>query len=90
MTIGGAITQNCVQNGIAFPPFRSSNEYSEKNHKKQQKKLHLRFYFLAFIFSPDIFLKICMCGVRSKLCDLFLYSKRSDLEEPQKRKAFWN
>jgi hypothetical protein len=35
MTIGGAITQNCVQNGIVFPPFGSSHNYSEKTQKKQ-------------------------------------------------------
>jgi len=47
MTIGGAITQNCVQNGIVFPPFRSSSKYSEKDYKKQQKNPTLKIHYMV-------------------------------------------
>jgi len=50
-TIGGAITQNCVQNGIVIPPIRSPCDYNEKRDRKQQKSL-------AFDFFPSIFVKI--------------------------------
>ncbi len=50
-TIGGAITQNCVQNGIVIPPIGTFDDYSQNPHKTQQKKCGSRdFISLRLIF----------------------------------------